>query len=64
LSDLALRYYCSIKTLQRHFDHHNPVSPVIAVAENPVALIFDGTFFGRGYGLMIYRAAGRIAANI
>ncbi len=59
LSDLALRYHCCTKTLQRHFDHHNPASPVIAVAENPVALIFDGTFFGRGYGWMIYRAYGR-----
>jgi len=25
----------------------------------PVALTFDGTFFGRGYGLMIYRAEGK-----
>jgi len=59
LSDLALRYNCSIRTLRRHFDHHAPASPAMAVAEEPVALTFDGTFFGRGYGLMIYRAAGR-----
>ena len=26
---------------------------------SPVSLIFDGTFFGRGYGLMIYRANGK-----
>lgn len=35
------------------------MGPAIAVAEEPVALTFDGTFFGRGYGLMIYRACGR-----
>jgi transposase-like protein len=36
-----------------------PTAPTIPVAAAPVALTFDGTFFGRGYGLMIYRACGR-----
>ncbi|MFH1158742.1 MAG: hypothetical protein V1721_07690 [Pseudomonadota bacterium] len=31
----------------------------MAVSSEPVALTFDATFFGRGYGLMIYRADGR-----
>ena len=31
----------------------------IIKAKNPVALTFDGTFFGRGYGLMVYRAGGQ-----
>jgi len=29
------------------------------VASEPVALTFDATFFGRGYGLLIYRATSR-----
>lgn len=59
LNDLALRYGCSTKTLRRHFDQHkSSVSPP-KISHEPVALTFDGTFFGRGYGLMIYRASGR-----
>jgi hypothetical protein len=45
--------------LQRYFDKYEPILPAIIVAKNPVALTFDGTFFGRGYGLMIYRAEGK-----
>jgi hypothetical protein len=32
---------------------------VFSVPTEAVALTFDGTFFGRGYGLMVYRAGGR-----
>lgn len=59
LSDLATRYNFSTKTLQRHFDKYEPVLPLVVVAKNPIALTFDGTFFGRGYGLMVYRAVGQ-----
>jgi hypothetical protein len=59
LNDLARRYGYSLRTIQRHFDAYKPPSSPIAVAQEPVALTFDGTFFGRGYGLMIYRASGR-----
>jgi transposase-like protein len=45
--------------LRRHFDRLQLPAPTIRVAEEAVALTFDGTFFGRGYGLMIYRACGR-----
>jgi hypothetical protein len=59
LNDLALHHGCSTKTLQRHFECHKPVTPTSVVSVEPIALTFDGTFFGRGYGLMIYRACGR-----
>ena len=45
--------------MRRHFDRHQPTPARIAVSEEPVALTFDGTFFGRGYGLMVYRAMGK-----
>jgi hypothetical protein len=59
LNDLALRYGRSSRTLRRQFDKLILVSSVISIPKEPVALTFDGTFFGRGYGLMIYRAAGK-----
>jgi hypothetical protein len=59
LSDLAVRYHVSTKTLQRYFDKYEPIFPAILVAKSPVSLTFDGTFFGRGYGLMVYRVAGK-----
>jgi hypothetical protein len=31
----------------------------LSIPAEPVALTFDGTFFGRGYGLLIYRAQSR-----
>jgi hypothetical protein len=59
LSNLALKYGKSERTLRRAFDQHAPSHQVCAVSQEAVALTFDGTFFGRGCGLMIYRAAGR-----
>ena len=49
----------SIRTLRRAFDHLEPLSCPLPIPAEPVALTFDGTFFGRGYGLLIYRAQGR-----
>lgn len=59
LANLSLRYGVSVRTLQRRFDKLAPVSHEGAAASEPVALTFDATYFGRGYGLMIYRAEGR-----
>lgn len=59
LSDLALKYAVSTRTLRRAFDKHTPVAPDLAVPPEAVALTFDATFFGRGYGLMIWRAGRR-----
>lgn len=59
LNDLGRKYGCSTRTLRRHFDKHTPVAPTLSSPGKPVALTFDGTFFGRGYGLMVYRAEGR-----
>jgi hypothetical protein len=59
LSDLAERYGCSVKTLQRHFERYQPALKIITASPSPVALTFDGTFFGRHYGLLVYRAEGK-----
>jgi len=49
----------SERTLRRQFDKLAPATGTVAVSQAPVALAFDATYFGRGYGLMIYRAEGR-----
>ena len=49
----------SIRTLRRAFDRLVLPSSPLPVSAEPVALTFDGTFFGRGYGLLIYRARSR-----
>jgi hypothetical protein len=45
--------------LRRTFDHYKPPIILEKISTDPVALTLDATFFGRGYGLMIYRAEGR-----
>jgi hypothetical protein len=56
LSELAVRYDCSVKTLQRYFESYKPAIKTAPAKAYRVALTFDGTFFGRGCGLLIYRA--------
>jgi hypothetical protein len=59
LTDLSIRHGLSIKTLRRKFDRYQPENTLPTTAATPVALTLDATFFGRGCGLMIYRAEGR-----
>ncbi len=59
LADLSRRTGLNIRTLRRRFDIYTPSVPTVPVPDEPVALTFDGTFFGRGYGLLVYRALGR-----
>lgn len=49
----------SIRTLRREFDSYQPDKSSFSVQSVPINLVFDGTYFGRGYGLMIYRANGQ-----
>ena len=56
---MSVGYGRDVETLRRRFDRHVPDTPVPEAAAEPVALTFDATFFGRGYGLLIYRAEGR-----
>ena len=59
LVDLSVRTGLSLRTLRRKFDGYQPDSAFPKTSSEPVALTLDATFFGRGYGLMIYRAEGR-----
>lgn len=49
----------STRTLQRAFATYHPQTTPIKIPNHPVALTFDATFFGRGFGVMIYRVEGR-----
>ncbi len=59
LCDLSKRTSKSIRTLRRAFDRLTLSPSRLPIPAEPVALTFDGTFFGRGCGLLIYRAQGR-----
>jgi hypothetical protein len=56
---LSVRYHKSARTLHRGFEDYIPTCPRHVIPAHAVALSFDATFFGRGYGLLVYRAARR-----
>lgn len=60
LAELSKKYGYSVRTLRRKFDDYIPQTTYgQAASPSPVPLVFDGTFFGRGYGFLVYRAAGK-----
>lgn len=59
LAELSKSTGKSISTLRRSFERLDLSFFLPPVSPEPVALTFDGTFFGRGYGFLIYRAQGQ-----
>jgi hypothetical protein len=60
IAELSQKYNCSERTLRNKFDDYRPpIAYEKEAALCPVPLVFDGTFFGRGYGLLVYRALGK-----
>jgi len=59
LEELSIRYRKSARTLHRGFEDYIPAGARRVIPSHAVALSFDATFFGRGYGLLVYRAASR-----
>jgi hypothetical protein len=59
LAELSKRYGCHKETLRRQFESHIPGARPIEIPSFAVALTFDATFFGRDYGLLVYRALKR-----
>jgi hypothetical protein len=59
LAELSKRYGCHKETIRRQFDLYLIPARPREIPESPVALTFDATFFGRDYGLLIYRALKR-----
>lgn len=54
-SQLSAKYNCSIKTIQRRLDRHKVVhSPVEC---RNVIVLMDTTYWGRGFGVMLFKDA-------
>jgi hypothetical protein len=54
-SQLATKYKCSIRTIQRRLDCHC-VTPV-PVSSRSVIVLMDTTYWGRGFGVMLFKDA-------
>jgi hypothetical protein len=59
LADLSQATGLSLRAWQRKLDAYAPAAPAGGIPATPVALTFDATFFGRGYGVLVYRALGK-----
>lgn len=56
LYQLSLKYKRSIPTIHKRFEEYEPLSGEMDIIESPVNLVFDATYFGRGYGIILFRA--------
>jgi len=54
-SQLASKYNCSIKTIQRRLDRHCVAN--IPVSGRRVIILMDTTYWGRGFGVMLFKDA-------
>lgn len=52
-AQLAIKYGCSIKTIQRKLDAHKPSQS--KSAPRPVIVLMDTTYWGRNSGLMLFK---------
>lgn len=59
LIQLQKKYQKSIPTIRKYFDQHYPFTGEIKPITEAMNLIFDATFFGRGYGILVFRADGK-----
>ncbi|GHS86187.1 hypothetical protein FACS1894103_7530 [Campylobacterota bacterium] len=59
-AQLAEKYNRSLKTIKRHLDKYKPTSAVNAntvVPNTPIVILIDTTYFGRRFGVMLFRDA-------
>lgn len=54
-SQLALKYGCSIRTIQRRIDKHELTVPV--QLPRTVIILMDTTYWGRNFGVMLFKDA-------
>jgi len=47
------------KTLQKKFDKYQPVKGIIKEIDKPVHVFMDATFFGRTFGVLVFRAESK-----
>jgi hypothetical protein len=52
---LALKYDCSVKTIQRKLDAYTILH--IALIPRPVVVLMDTTYWGRNFGVMLFKDA-------
>ncbi|GHV59963.1 hypothetical protein FACS1894103_4460 [Campylobacterota bacterium] len=59
-TQLAEKYNYSLKTVKRHLDKYKPTNTTkvnTVVSNTPIILLIDTTYFGRKFGLMLFRDA-------
>lgn len=59
LKQLSARYGKALSTLQRRFDALRYVPRMLPPAPTPVSVVCDTTFFGRKYGVLLFRSEGK-----
>ncbi len=59
LKQLSVSYGKAISTLQRRFDALRYVPRMLPPTSAPVSVVCDTTFFGRKYGVLVFRAEGK-----
>lgn len=59
LNELQNKYNKSYKTIKRKFDELNPCTGEIIVPKQTINLVFDGVFFRRDYGFLVFRTYSR-----
>ena len=66
LVELAEKYGCSVRTIQARLDNYNPrhlfifdASSIIPPPQpdTPIILLIDTTYFGREFGIMVFRSS-------
>jgi len=55
-SQLAIRYACSIKTIQRRLDRYT-VNTITPTSVRKVVVLMDTTYWGRNFGTMLFKDA-------
>jgi len=58
--ELSEKYGKSHKTLRKYFDEFSAVTGELKPINEPVVLILDATFFGRGYGILLARTPKKV----
>jgi len=59
LAQISKQTGINTKTLQKKFDEHEPLTGGINPILEPVHVFMDATFFGRTFGVLVFRAEGK-----
>lgn len=59
LKELKKKYGKSISTIKKCFEKYYPCSGEVKTFKEAVNLVFDGTFFDRDWGVLVFRTKGK-----